>query len=67
MSDKPIKVIRTVKRQNTGKEGIKVKETGEIVYDDSWMFCKLCHSDFPIEGYPVCADCLEEYKNKINS
>ncbi|MGN7300360.1 DUF1643 domain-containing protein [Ferdinandcohnia sp. SAFN-114] len=52
-------LIRTVPDENLiGREGI-IKSDGKIIGGDSWLWCKVCHSEFPLEGTTVCKDCIE--------
>ncbi|WP_440604169.1 hypothetical protein [Bacillus sp. GB_SG_008] len=52
------------KREFKSKEGLLIDNEGEVIGGDAWMWCDECLADFKIEGYPVCENCLEEYKTK---
>nr|WP_304220042.1 DUF1643 domain-containing protein [Fredinandcohnia onubensis] len=52
-------LIRTIPDENPqGREGVNAID-GKIIGDDSWMWCKVCHSEFPLDGTKVCKDCIE--------
>ncbi|WP_028401043.1 hypothetical protein [Ectobacillus panaciterrae] len=60
------KLIRTAKDRPEfkSKEGLTINDEGKVIGGDAWMWCDECFEEFPLEGYPVCENCLEEYKRK---
>lgn len=53
------KLIRTApENEYHGREGILI-DKGKRIFDDSWMWCELCHGDFRLKGLNICESCFE--------
>lgn len=63
--EKVWKLIRTVPdNEPRGREGIMI-QNGKKVYDDSWMWCELCHEDFRLAEITICKSCFELLMEKF--
>mgnify|MGYP001230995244 CR=1 FL=1 len=50
--------------EEASREGLLVDKEGKVISGDAWMWCEMCHGEFRISNYPVCENCLGEYKKK---